>query len=143
MEMSSGSGKYFVPGKSGNPKGRPKGSLNKATLLAQHLLAGEAEALTRKAIELAKEGNLVALRLCLERLLPPMRNRPLSGKLPEIATTSDVSAAYKTIFAELGKGNLTVEDALGISDLLRARLQAVDIERLTTGLTELEEGISK
>ena len=61
----------FKSGQSGNPSGRPKGALNKATLATQALLDGEAEALTRKVVELAKEGNLAALRLCLERLLPP------------------------------------------------------------------------
>ena len=33
----------------------------------------EAEALTRKAIERALEGDTTALRLCLDRLLPPCR----------------------------------------------------------------------
>ena len=61
----------FKPGQSGNPSGRPKGALNKATLATQALLDGKAEALTRKAVELAKNGNLVALGLCLDRLLPP------------------------------------------------------------------------
>ena len=55
----------FKSGQSGNPSGRPKGSLNKSTLATQALLDGEAEALTRKVVELAKEGNPVALRLCL------------------------------------------------------------------------------
>ena len=68
----------FKAGQSGNPGGRPKGALNKATLATQALLDGEAEALTRKAVELAKDGNPVALRLCLERLLPPGRIGPLT-----------------------------------------------------------------
>jgi Family of unknown function (DUF5681) len=66
----------FKPGHSGNPTGRPKGSLNKATLGSQALLDGEAEALTRKVVELAKGGHPVALRLCPDRLLPPRKDRP-------------------------------------------------------------------
>ena len=61
-------GKPFEPGNNANPFGRPPGALNRATMAAQALLDGEAEALTRKAVELALEGNLAALRLCLERL---------------------------------------------------------------------------
>jgi hypothetical protein len=38
-------------------------------------LDGEAEALTRKAIERALEGDTTALRLCLDRLLPPRKDR--------------------------------------------------------------------
>jgi hypothetical protein len=59
-------------GQSGNPRGKPRGARNRATLLAEALLDGEAEALTRKAIEKALEGDGMALRLCLERVLPPI-----------------------------------------------------------------------
>jgi hypothetical protein len=41
----------------------------------EELLDGEGETLTRKAIELAKGGDIQALRLCMERLLPPRRDR--------------------------------------------------------------------
>ena len=75
----------FKSGQSGNPGGRPKGALNKITLAAQALLEGEAEALTRKAVELAKNGNPVALRLCLERVLPPWKDRPINFTLPKIS----------------------------------------------------------
>jgi hypothetical protein len=40
----------------GNPAGRKVGCRNKTTMAAATLLAGEAEALTRKAIELALVG---------------------------------------------------------------------------------------
>ena len=58
----------FQPGKSGNPKGRPHGSRNKATLAVEALLDGQAEALTQVAIQSALEGDLLALRLCLQNL---------------------------------------------------------------------------
>jgi hypothetical protein len=71
-------GRRFQPGVSGNPAGRPKGAKNKSTLAAEALLDGEAEALTRKAVEMALRGDTVALRLCLERLMPPRRDRPVA-----------------------------------------------------------------
>ena len=55
----------FQKGHSCNPNGKPKGARNKATLAAEALLDGEAEAITRKAIEKAKEGDMAAIRLCL------------------------------------------------------------------------------
>ena len=48
----------FQPGKSGNPRGRPKGSFNKASQAIRALLEGEAEQLGRVAIDKA----LVAYR---------------------------------------------------------------------------------
>ncbi len=50
FNMTSG---RFEAGRSGNPNGRPKGARNKATIVVESLLEGEAEALTRRAIELA------------------------------------------------------------------------------------------
>jgi hypothetical protein len=66
-------GGRFAQGQSGNPAGRPRGARNKTTLAALALLEEEAEAITRKAIEMAKAGDIVAIKLCLERLIPPRR----------------------------------------------------------------------
>ena len=63
----------FKPGQSGNPNGRPKGRRNRSTLAAAALLDGESEALTRRCIDLAMEGEPTALRLCLSRILPVKR----------------------------------------------------------------------
>ena len=68
-------GRPFAKGRSGNPAGRRFGSRNKATIAAQELLANEAEALTRKAVEAALAGDPIAMRLCLERILPRERSR--------------------------------------------------------------------
>ena len=57
----------FKPGQSGNPHGRPKGSRHKTTLAIEKLLDGEGEEITRKAIEKAKEGDMAAIRLRLDR----------------------------------------------------------------------------
>ena len=65
----------------GNP-GRPKGTRHKATLAAEALLDGEAEALTRKAKEAALGGDTTAMRLCLERILPARRSRTVQFATP-------------------------------------------------------------
>src|SRR4051794_24922955 len=58
----------FQKGQSGNPHGKPKGTRHRVTVAAETLLEGEAEAITRKAIELAKQGDGPALRLCMDRI---------------------------------------------------------------------------
>src|SRR6476660_5973333 len=72
MEESQDS--RWKKGQSGNPNGRAAGSRNRATPAIEALLEGEGEALTRKAIELAKAVDMQALRLCLNRLATPRKD---------------------------------------------------------------------
>ena len=60
-------GKPFEKGQSGNPNGRPEGSRNRATILAQVLLDGQAEELIQKCVQMALDGDSTAMRLCIER----------------------------------------------------------------------------
>jgi Family of unknown function (DUF5681) len=64
--------RLWKKGESGNPKGAPRGSKHRATMMVESMYAGEAEAVTRKVIELAKAGDLIALKICADRLLPPL-----------------------------------------------------------------------
>ena len=56
-QRGGGPGRPFTRGQSGNPAGRPAGSRNRATEMAQALLDGQADAIVQKCIELAVEGS--------------------------------------------------------------------------------------
>jgi hypothetical protein len=125
----SARGRPFEKGRSGNPAGRRPGSRNKATLAAAALLAGESEALTRKAVELALAGDPIALRLCIERLLPPCRERTVKFTLPPIESVSDVSAAMRAVTAALAKGNITPGEAATIAGVVETFARAIETTR--------------
>ena len=72
----------FQKGQSGNPNGKPKGTRHRVTVAAEALMEGEAEAITRKAIELAKGGDGPALRLCMDRIYPPRKDRSVQAAVP-------------------------------------------------------------
>src|SRR6476620_3070989 len=98
-------------GQSGNPNGRATGSRNRATLAIEALLEGEAEALTRKAIELAKAGDMQALRLCMDRLAPPRKDSPVAFDLPGTKSLSDAVPAMGALVKAVGHGDLTPTEA--------------------------------
>ena len=128
----------FRKGESGNPAGRPKGARNAATLAAEALLDGESETLTRKAIELAFEGDVIALRLCLERIIPPRKSRPVSIDLPTLENPSDVLAALSVVTAAVGSGDLTPDEGQAVASLLEQNRRAQELVTLEERLDEIE-----
>ena len=84
-------GGRFSKGRSGNPAGRPRGCRDHVNRAARLLLAGEGEALTRKAVELALAGDPAALRLCLERIVGPYRERAVEFTMPAIRNAADLA----------------------------------------------------
>jgi len=96
-------GRPFAKGQSGNPAGRPRGSINRSTRAAQQLLDGEATALSRKAIELALAGDPTALRLCLDRTVAPRRDRSVELFLPPINSAADILGAIKAVADAVGR----------------------------------------
>ncbi len=124
--------KPFTKGQSGNPKGRPIGARHKATLAAEALLDGEAEKLSRKAVELALAGDTVALRLCLERILPARKSVPVRVDLPVVEKPQDIVALHGALLQAAGHGTITPEEAatLGaLGDQLRKAIEMQDIEQ--------------
>lgn len=122
--------------KPGNP-GKPKGTRSRATMAAEALLNGEAEALTRKAVERALEGDGLALRLCLERLVPPRKDTPVMIDLPAINDAGDVVGASAAVLAAVAAGDITPDEAGRVMTLLtahRAIIEAGDLERRITAL---------
>jgi|TARA_R100001463_G_scaffold1451_1_gene6541 hypothetical protein len=53
-----------------NPKGRPKGSVNKYTALARELMSNKSPEIVEKVISKAMEGDVHCLKMCLDRILP-------------------------------------------------------------------------
>ena len=126
------------PFKQGNP-GRPKGSLNKVTLAIEVLLEGEAEKLTRKAIEVALGGDLTAIKLCLDRICPPRKSRTINIDLSETETISDISKAHALVVKGIGDGTLDPDEGQVLSNILEARRKVVETEKLEQRINVLEE----
>ena len=76
---------------SGNP-GRPRGARHKVTQAIEAMLEGQQEALTQAVIDKALEGDVTALRLCLDRIAPARKDAPVSFALPEIETAEDAAS---------------------------------------------------
>lgn len=129
----------FQPGQSGNPAGRPPGARNQATMAALTLLEGECEALTRKAVELALNGDIQALRLCLERIVAPVRERPINITLPTIECTEDAPRFTAALLDAVASGEIKVADAATIIGIAEVHCEAIRIANRAAKIKGLDE----
>jgi hypothetical protein len=130
-EAARGAGGRFAPG---NPGKRP-GTRNKATMAALALLEGEAEALTRRCVELALAGDATAMRLCLDRLLP--KGRAVRLDLP-LRTLADLDRATEAISGALAEGSVTLDEVGALAGLVEARRRLLETTELERRLAALE-----
>jgi hypothetical protein len=135
-----GPGRQYQPGQSGNPAGKPKGTRNRATILAEQLLDGEAETIVRTAIEWAKNGNMTALRLCLDRILPARHDRPVCFAMPVLNSAEDAAKAVGAITTAVARGELTPSEAGELSRVIEAYVKALETSEIERRLKILEEG---
>jgi hypothetical protein len=133
----------FRPGKSGNPAGRPKGRKNRATLICQALLEGEAERIARAVVDKALAGDPACLRLCLERLLSPLKERPITIPMPTVSSATDVPSAISAVLGSVTQGDLLPSEGAELATLIDTYRKAVEIEDLTNRVRNLERELLK
>jgi hypothetical protein len=122
----------------GNP-GRPKGARHRVTCAVEDLLEGEAEKLTRKAIDLALGGDTTALRLCLERIAPPRKSRPVTLKLPSVVTADDVAKAQTVVINAAADGLIDLNEAVELAGLLESKRRCLETQMVDERIKKLEE----
>ena len=131
-------GRPFQKGVSGNPRGKPPGTLNRTTLAVQALLDGEAEELTRKCVELALQGDSTALRLCMERLAPSPKDRPIDFPIPGASTAREINAVLAKVVEAVGEGRITTGEGNSLAVLLEAQRKGIETADIEARVEQLE-----
>ncbi|WP_059360038.1 DUF5681 domain-containing protein [Parachlamydia acanthamoebae] len=133
----------YQKGQSGNPKGRPKGSRNRASLMAEHLFIADVESICKAVIEKAKAGDMYAAKIILDRLLPPKKDGSVNIQLPEIATSHDVLKAIQCVTQAIANGNITPSEGEVLARILNIHATAIELYEFEHTLNELEQKRSK
>ena len=126
----------FKPGQSGNPAGRPKGSPDKRSEL-RALLDPHAPELVKKAVEKALEGDMAALRLCLDRCIPAYRSVDQSTQNYQALCEGQIDA--DTILNLVSYGKLDQATGLSWMQLLRQHAEMTEIRSINERIKALEE----
>ena len=107
-------------------------------MAAEALLDGESEALTRKAVEAALGGDMAALRLCLDRIVPPRRERPVNFRIPSLKSAEDAAVAMAAITEAVAAGELLLGEAESASALVERFVRTIEAGEFEKRLRALE-----
>lgn len=129
----------WKPGQSGNPAGRPRGTRNQATMMALAVLEGEVEQIARRVTEAALGGDMTACRVVLERLVPPMKERPVALELPDTSTAGGIAAAQNAILQAVAAGDLLPGEGTILTGIVEGHRRALETLELEQRIAKLEE----
>jgi hypothetical protein len=138
----------FLPGISGNPRGRQPGMVCRPRPIppsevarAQAYLSEEASAIVGKLIEAASAGDRRVLLALLDRVVPPAKERMTPVRLPKIRSAEDAMEAHDLLVEAVAAGELTLGEAERLTRLIEAGLKASETAALAERLASLEEAI--
>ena len=127
------------PGRPASPP-RPAASTRKA--LRSELDKHAADVLTA-AIELAKGGDVGAIRLVLDRVDPAPRDRAVDVELPAVASIADVPAVALALISAAARGDLTPTEAQNLMSLLDGYRKAIETAELAARVEALEKTVAR
>ena len=129
----------FQPGNTCG-KGRPVGSKNSVTVAAENLIQGEGEALSRKLIELALDGNVACLKTAIERIVPVCKSKPIIlPDMPRIESIADASKLTGYVLDSVADGKISPVEGEILSRSCERHLKALEVRDLEQRIVDLEK----
>ena len=130
----------YQSGVSGNPQGRPKGIEDKRSS-CRRLLKEHSESLVNKLVEMALNGDIQALRLCIERLIPRVRDEEINLPTEEhdLEKIGDIISLGGQIIQKVGNGDLSPEQGRTLTHMLDVQSKLIEISQLANRIDALEQ----
>lgn len=132
----------FKPGKSGNPAGRPKGIKDRRVALREKLLP-HADQLIEMVTTFAKSGDMAAMKIVMDRIIPPLKEEPIHVTIPKIESAVDCRQAQAAVVNAVAAGDMLPSEGQAISSLIEAQRRAFETTELAQQMRDLHEEISK
>lgn len=126
----------FVKGKSGNPAGRAKGVPDRRTKL-RGLLEPHAPALIERVLSAALAGDMIAMRLCLDRCCPALK--PITQAEPiNIDLSGSPVDQSRAVLQAVADGKIAIEEATQLLAGIASSMKILEVSELETRLEALE-----
>ena len=127
----------FKPGKSGNPKGRPPGIIDRRTAFKK-FIEKDAEAIIKKTVKLAKDGDIAAIRLCIDRIIPPIRSKDEPVNIPNLDGGKTLTEQAQIIITAIGLAEISPTEGTAVLTALASKARIDEIDELERRIKYLE-----
>jgi hypothetical protein len=107
--------------------------------MVMKLMEDGAKDIAGAVVKAAKDGDMVAARIVIERLAPPLRERPVSIDLPSTETVEGVSNAQQAIIEAVACGDLLPGEGTTLTGIVENRRRALETLELEARIAKLEE----
>ena len=87
---------------------------------------------------MALDGDAVALRLCIGRIIAPRRHRPTSFALPPLRSAADLAPAMAAIAEAVADGTISTSEAWELSQIVDTFIRTIEAGEFALRLQRLE-----
>lgn len=147
MELPSNNGGRTTQGRfsHGNKfgKGRPQGSRNAVSLFIDQLLEVEAEPITSKLVDMAMNGNITAIRLCMDRISPVKKGSTVMLDILPIQNISDTVLAMGMIISAVANGEITTREAIDLTAVIETYRKVIETRDISLRIQEIKERLKE
>src|SRR5215207_3962875 len=124
----------FPKGRSGNPAGRERGSKNLVTRALASVSEADAEAIVRKGLELARDGNPTLLKWCLHHIAPTRTSRATLFDRAPVLELEHIEPALAAVNATFLSGEITPEERTSAERVLQIAREVLERRELSRRL---------
>jgi hypothetical protein len=132
-----GIGKPFQQGNTAG-KGRPPGTRNKKTIF-QKALEKDGEKIIQKIKLRALKADPMAMRLCMERLVPLAKQSNARFLLPALETAANLTKAISAVTQAVAEGELSAQEGESIARIVESQRRNIEAGEFDARLRALEE----
>ena len=126
----------FAPGCSGNPAGRPRSKITKASVMRE-TLSPHMPTILKKLIDMALAGDIQACRILIDRVMPPLRPVESTVSLP-LPADAGLSEQGRAVIAATAAGTIAPSQAAVLLAGLAALAKIVEVDELSKRIEALE-----
>ena len=106
-------------------------------------LEGHGDAIIKQCMVLALKGDRAALRLCMERLVPPCEPSGHRFQLPAVNTVADLGTAFRAVLQDVARGRMTGREGEAIASVLDTRRRLAETEDFHSRLRAVEQRLAE